>query len=93
MKIRIISLFLSLAFLSIITFEYISNTILVENSSTETVEYVLEKRISDKFIDDDYLVSSVIQPLQIKIKTPHTFKEIFYTFKISSTHFRPPITL
>ena len=93
MKIRIISLFLSLAFFSLLTFEYISNTMLVENLSTEAVEYVLEKRVSDKFIDDDYLVSSATHPLYVKIKTPHTFKEVFYTFKISSTHFRPPITL
>jgi len=93
MKVRIISLFLSVAFLSILTFEYVSNTMLVENSSTEAVEYVLEKRIADKFLDDTYVLSSTIDSFDIKIKTPHTFEKVYYTFKLVNTPYRPPITL
>jgi len=93
MKIRIISLFLSVAFLSILTFEYISNTLLLENSTIEAVEYVLEKRLADKFIDDNYILSSCFNNIGIEIKAPHTFEKVFYTFQINITLFRPPITL
>ena len=93
MKVRIISLFLSVAFLSILTFEYISNTMLIENSTSEAVEYVLEKRLADKFIDDTYLLSSDLNKLSIEVKAPHTFTKKIYTFQINRTLFRPPITI
>ncbi len=93
MKVRIISLFLSVAFLSILTFEYVSNTMLVENSANESVEYVLEKRLADKFMDDSYILSSYVNDLGIEVKAPHTFAKVFYTFQINNTLFRPPITL
>ena len=93
MKVRIISLFLSLAFLSILTFEYISSTMLLENSNTEAVEYVMEKRSTDKLIDDTNLLDSTLTSLDTVLKPLHTFDEVFYTFKITNNLFRPPITL
>ena len=93
MKVRIISLFLSIAFLSILTFEYVSNTILVENLANGSVEYVLEKRLADKFMDDSYILSSYVNDLGIEVKTPHTFTKVFYSFTLTNTLFRPPITL
>ena len=93
MKVRIVSLFLSVAFLSILTFEYISNTILLENSTTQTVEYVLEKITADKFLDDNYLISSNSHNVDIQTRVPHTFEKVFYSFKPTNTLFRPPITI
>jgi len=91
MRIRIISLFLSLAFLSILTFEYISNISVAENSSSKTVENVLEKRLADKFINDTYLLDSLTLHSETKIKITPDFKQSFYTFKSSNILFRPPI--
>ena len=91
MKTRIISLFLSLAFLSILTFEYISNVSVVENSSSKTVENVLEKRLADKFIDDTYLLDLLTLCSQTRVKITPDFKQSFYTFKSTNILFRPPI--
>lgn len=93
MKVRIISFILALTFVSLITFEYISDTMIIENSSSKTIEYVLEKRVSDKFIDYTYLKSLNFFALHVEQKQLHTFKVIIYTYKSKSTLFRPPITL
>lgn len=91
MKIRIISLFLSVAFLSILTFESFSSQVIIENSSIKTIEHVLEKRLADKFMDDTHLLHSILITQYIKIDMKHQFKEIFYTFKSTNTLYRPPI--
>lgn len=91
MKIRIISLFLSAVFLSILVFESFSNSIIIENSSNKTIEYVLEKRLADKFTDDDNLLHSIMITLNIKLNMLHEFDETFYTFKPINTLYRPPI--
>ena len=90
MKIRIISLFLSLAFLSILSFESFSSQIIVENSSINLIEHFFEKRLSDKFMDDINLLNSKLTTQYIQIDMKHQFKEIFYTFKSSNTLYRPP---
>ncbi|PHS58508.1 MAG: hypothetical protein COB17_02745 [Sulfurimonas sp.] len=92
MKLRIISLVLSLSFLFSLTFEHISYTILFENSSSKTVEFVMEKRIAEKYIDDTNLISSILFLYNSKTKLPiPTFKEKSYIFKLNNTLFRPPI--
>ena len=91
MKIRIISLSLALLFISIITFEYISNTAVAENTSSKTIEYVLEKRVVDKFIDDDYIPSYVISILLKKSSNIPKSKKVIYNYLDSNTILRPPI--
>ena len=91
MKVRIISLFLSVAFLSILTFEYIDNTMLSENSSAKTIENILEKRLSDKSIDDTYLLDPIKIETNIQVTVIPSFKQTFYTFKSTNTLFKPPI--
>ena len=93
MKVKIISLFLSIAFLSILAFESFSNTIIVENSSLKTIEQVLEERLADKFIDDDSLLNLTITSLTIKTNIIHKFKKTFYTFTSVNTLYRPPISI
>jgi hypothetical protein len=66
---------------------------LIENSNIEAIEYVLEKRVADKSIDDTYLLSLSLHNFYIDIKTSHTFEEVFYTFEIINPLFKPPITL
>ncbi len=91
MTTRIISLFLSIAFLSILTFESFSSQIIVENSSIKTIEHVLEKRLADKFMDDIHLLNSMLITQYIQLDMKHQFKEIFYTFQSTNTLYRPPI--
>jgi len=93
MKTRIISLFLSVVFLSILVFESFSSTIIIENSSLKTIEQVLEKRLADKFMDDSSLVNSIISSLIIKTNMTYKFKKTFYTFTSVNTLFRPPISI
>ena len=91
MKIRIISLFLSVVFLSILTFESFSSAGIIETSSITNIEQVLEKRLADKFMDDTHLLHSDINTFSFKINILHKFEKTFYTFKPSNTLFRPPI--
>lgn len=91
MKTKIVSSLLSLIFVSILGIEYLSHTMLAEITPTETIEYVFEKRISDKLIDNTGPFSSSSYITTIKVKIDTIFKETFYTFKSNNTLFRPPI--
>ncbi len=91
MKIRIISLTLALLFISILTFEYISSTIVLESKPIKTIEYVFEKRIIDKYIDDDFVLSHLTITLQQKTYHSHTVEETFYNYLHLSSILRPPI--
>ena len=83
MKIRIISLLLSLAFLSMLSIEYISETTIAENTSPKT----------EKFVDDENLLipSIIICKTDSKTLIP-TYKKIFYSFTSNNTLFKPPIS-
>ena len=91
MKIRFISLFLSLVLISISTYEFISTTLVTEKSSTIIEESLVEKKLSDKQCDDIYLVSDLQAHLNITNITTHRYKQKSYTFKLKSPLFRPPI--
>jgi len=93
MKVRIISLFLSVAFLSILTFESFSSTIIIENSNLKTIESIIEKRVAEKFMDDTHLSHSIMASLIVKTDVTYKFQQIFYTFKSINTLFRPPISI
>ncbi len=93
MKVRIISLILSVAFLSILTFEYISNTIIFENSESEAVEYIIKKRLADKYVDDINLLLYSQNSITIISKPLHCFTKKLKSLEISHPLFKPPITL
>ena len=91
MKTRAISSLLSLVFVTMLSLEYSSNTIVLENTSSETAELILKKRIADKFLDDSYLLYFTLIDSNLNTNTHPAFKESFYTFKSNNILFRPPI--
>jgi len=91
MKIRFISLVLSLVLISISTYEFISSALIVEKSSSIIEESLVEKKLSDKQLDDVYLLSDAQNHLSITLSDTHLYKEKYYTFHLKSPLFRPPI--
>ncbi len=89
---RIISLLLSLFFLVIMTYEYVSSVILLESSSLKTSESVMEKRVINDTTDDNLFILSVSLSLYVIIQTSTPqFLSKLYSFKLISTIFKPPI--
>jgi len=89
---RIISLLLSLFFLVIMTYEYVSSVILLESSSLKTSESVMEKRVINDTTDDNLFILSVPLALYVltQTSTPQFLSKL-YSFKLISTIFKPPI--
>ena len=91
MKIKIISLFFSLALIFLSTYESISMIVMAEKSSLKTVELMLEKKVSDNLLDDSHIVSfSQILSLYSE-HSLHNFNKKIYTYNSTSILFRPPI--
>lgn len=74
------------------TYEFISSSVISENSSTKTIEYVFDKKSSDKPLDDTHLLS--ITEFFYKKKTTNTplFTKDIYSFKLIDPLFKPPIS-
>jgi hypothetical protein len=89
---RIISFVLSLFFLSILTYEYVSSVILLEGSSLKTSEFVIEKRLVNDTADDKLFIPVVPVTFYaiIQTATPQFISKL-YSFKFLSTIFKPPI--
>ncbi len=89
---RIISLLLSLFFLVIMTYEYVSSVIFLESPSLKISESVMEKRLINDTTDDKLFILSVPLALYVitQTSTPQ-FMSKLYSFKFISTIFKPPI--
>ncbi len=92
MNSRIISLFLSLFFLVILTYEYVSSVILLESPSLKTSEFVMEKRLINDTNDDKLFILSVPVTFYVimQTSTPQFISKL-YSFELISTIFKPPI--
>ena len=95
MKIRIISLFLSLALTLISTYEYISMSIPVDESSSKSIEYSFEKnekKQSDKHQDDTYYHSSPSLFVTFTNTTNEHSILGTHSFELQNPIYRPPIS-
>ena len=91
MKIPILSLLFSLLLVLLSTYENICTTLVAENSSLKTIELLLEKKSSDKSLDDNYILFSHSGDNSLVLKYIDKYKQTFYNFKSTHKLYRPPI--
>ncbi len=89
MKVRFVTLFLTLALISIST-EFFSTTLILEKSASAIEISLLDKKVSDKQDDLCYL-TNIQNNLYISTNTIYSDSNNLYSFIQKSPPFRPPI--